>query len=74
MCLFLLPTTVMSSNTENRPGHGREGWELMKSSWKGLILYEARHTIHLPWKNREKVQLLCCGTFLAEESGKEEKV
>ena len=49
----------------------------MKSSWKGLILYEARHTIHLSLsrgKNREKVQLLCCGTFLAEEGGKEEEV
>ena len=28
----------------------------------------------LSWKNREKVQLLCCGTFLAEEGGREEEV
>ena len=30
-----------------RTDQGMVGWELMKSSWKGLILYEARHTIHL---------------------------
>ena len=36
---------------------------------------QAHHPpLPLPWKNREKVQLLCCGTFLAEEGGKEEEV
>ena len=37
-----MPSAVMSWNSERRAGRRRI--ELMKPSWKGLILYEGRHT------------------------------
>ena len=39
----------MSSNTES----WARGRQLMKSSWKGLILYEARHTISSPLSDKK---------------------
>ena len=47
-----MPSAVMSWNSERRAGRRIE---LMKPSWKGLILYEGRHTTISQLSNKKPV-------------------